>query len=168
MTIIERTAHGETDAPGWPDLTDWQENALKPFVFVLALGILGIGPSIAYRYFAHEPNVAINYALLAAGLFYMPMGLLCVALVNDYAGLSPVPVIRAILNVPGRYSVAWVLVTFSIVAQILGAGLIAQVPIPIVGAMLQQTVSCYFLFVAARILGLLYYKSNRQLNWLAG
>ena len=24
MTIIERTAHGEKDAPGWPDLTDWR------------------------------------------------------------------------------------------------------------------------------------------------
>jgi hypothetical protein len=168
MTIIERTAHGEKDAPGWPDLDDWQENALKPFVFVLALGILCIGPSVAYRHFAREPNEALAQALLAAGLFYMPMGVLCVALSNDYAGLNPVPVIRAIRSVPGRYSIVWVLVMFCYVAQGLGGGLAAALPIPILGTLLQQAVICYFLFVAARILGLLYLKSGRQLDWLAG
>ncbi len=169
MAIMERTAHGEKDAPGWPDLTDWQENALKPFGFLLALSILCIGPSVAYRLFAqHEANAAITWALLAAGLFYMPMGMLCVALANDYAGLNPVSVIRAILSVAGRYSVVWVLVMFCFAAQTLGAGLIAALPIPIVGTILEQAVSCYFLFVAARILGLLYYKSSLQLDWLAG
>jgi hypothetical protein len=168
MTIMERTAHGEKDAPGWPDLNDWQENALQPFVFLLALSILCIGPWVAYARFAHEPNVAITYALLAAGLFYMPMGMLCVALVNNYAGLNPVLVIRAIRSVPGRYSVVWALVIFCIAAQTMGAGLIAALPIPIVGTILEEAVSCYFLFVAARVLGLLYHKSSRQLDWLAG
>jgi hypothetical protein len=42
------------------------------------------------------------------------------------------------------------------------------VPIPIIGTLVQQAVTCYFLFVAARILGLLYYKSGPQLDWLAG
>jgi hypothetical protein len=168
MTIIERTAHDKNDAPGWPDLDDWQENALKPFAFILALSILCIGPSVAYRHFAREPNEALAQALLAAGLFYMPMGVLCVALANDYAGLNPVPVIRAIRSVPGRYSIVWLLVMFCITAQRMGAGLVAELPIPILGTILQQAVSCYFLFVAARILGLLYSKSGRQLNWLAG
>jgi hypothetical protein len=168
LTIIERTAHGEKDAPGWPDLTDWQENALKPFVFILALGILCIGPSVAYRRLAQPPQAAISYAIRAAGLFYMPMGMLCVALANDYAGLSPIRVVRAIVSVPGRYFVAWVLVVFVVAAQNLGAGLVAQLPIPIIGTILQQTVTCYFLFVAARILGLLYYNSGPQLDWLAG
>ena len=169
MTIMERTAHGEKDAPGWPDLDDWQENVLKPFGCLLALGILCIGPSVAYRHFAqHEPNEAITWALLAAGLFYMPMGMLCVALANDYAGLNPVLVIRAIRSVAGRYAVVWVLVIFCFAAQTQSAGLIAALPIPIIGTILEQTVSCYFLFVAARILGLLYYKSGPQLDWLAG
>ena len=126
MTIMERTAHGEKDAPGWPDLDDWQENVLKPFGFILALGILCIGPSVAYRHFAqHEPNEAITYALLAAGLFYMPMGMLCVALANDYAGLSPVPVIRAILSVPAGTPSPGCWSHSPFAAQILGAGLIA-------------------------------------------
>ena len=98
----------------------------------------------------------------------MPMGMLCVALANDYAvGSNPVSVIRAILSVAGRYSVVWVLVMFCFAAQTLGAGSESPVfPIPIVGTILEQAVSCYFLFVAARILGLLYYKSSLQLDWL--
>jgi hypothetical protein len=168
MTIIERTAHGEKDAPGWPDLTDWEENALKPFFFFLALFALCVGPSIAYQRLAQEPGDGVRYAILAAGVFYMPMGMLCVALANDFAGLSPIRVVRAILSVPGRYVVAWALVTVSIGAEILGRTYIAQWHIPIVGAILQQTVGCYFLFVAARILGLLYCKSRPQLDWLAG
>jgi len=168
MTIIERTAHGEQDAPGWPDVTDWEENALKPFGCILVLGILGLGPYLAYRYFAHEPNMTIAYAILGAGLFYMPMGWLCVALVNDYAGLNPIPVFRAIRSVPGRYVIAWALVAFVVAARIQGRDLFAQLPVPILGAVLRETISCYFLFVAARILGLLYYKSGPQLDRLAG
>jgi hypothetical protein len=168
MTIIERTAHGEQEAPGWPDLTDWEENALKPFFFLLALLALCVGPSIAYQRLAQEPDWTIRYAILAAGLFYMPMAMLCVALANDFAGLSPVRVIRAIVNVPGRYCVAWVLVAVSVAVEIQGRRWIAQMPIPILGTILQQTVGCYFLFVAARILGLLYCKSGPQLDWLAG
>jgi hypothetical protein len=96
------------------------------------------------------------------------MGMLCVALANDFAGLSPIRVIRGIFSVPGRYMAAWILVAISVGAQMLGATLIGLLPIPFVGTLLQQTVSCYFLFVAARILGLLYYKSGPQLDWLAG
>jgi len=166
MTIIERTARGEKDAPGWPDLDDWQENALKPFAFMLVLGLFCIGPSIAYRYYVNEPNELLALALLAAGLFYMPMGVLSVALVNDYAGLDPVPVIRAIRSVLGRYSIVWLLVMFCYVAQRVGGELAAELPIPILGTVLQQAVICYFMFVAARILGLLYLKSRRELDWL--
>lgn len=35
MAIIERSARGEQDAPPWPDLMDYQENALKPFLLSL-------------------------------------------------------------------------------------------------------------------------------------
>ncbi len=168
MTIIERTAHGEQEAPGWPDVTDWEENALKPFGCILVLGILGLGPYLAYRHLAHEPNMTLAYAILGAGLFYMPMGWLCVALANDYAGLNPIPVFRAIRSVPGRYAVAWALVAFAVAARIQGRELFDQLPVPILGTVLRETVSCYFLFVAARILGLLYYKSGPQLDWLAG
>jgi hypothetical protein len=168
MTIIERTAHGQDDAPDWPDLTDWHETVLKPFGFLLGLCILGLGPYLAYRYLAHEPDMAVAGAILAAGLFYMPLGMLCVALANDYTGLNPVRVIRAICSVPARYFAAWVLVACCAAAEIWGSAWIAAIPIPVVGTLLQQAVSCYFLFVAVRILGLLYYKSGRQLNWLAG
>jgi hypothetical protein len=84
---------------------------------------------------------------------------------NDFAGLSPIRVIRAIVSVPGRYLVAWALVACAVG---LGAGFFPQLPIPIVGTVLWYAVSCYFLFLAARVLGLLYYKSGPQLDWLAG
>jgi hypothetical protein len=168
MTIIERTAHGDLDPPDWPDLSDWEETVLKPFGYLLGLCILGVGPSIAYHYLAREPVTAVARAILAVGLFYMPMGMLCVALANDFAGLNPVPVIRAICSVPGRYFVAWVLVVACVAAEIWGSAWVARIQIPILGTVLHEAVSCYFLFVAVRILGLLYSKSARQLNWLAG
>jgi hypothetical protein len=168
MTIIERTAHGQEEAPDWPELADWQETVLKPFGFLLGLCILGLGPHFAYHYLAHEPDMTVAGTILAAGLFYMPMGMLCVALASDFAGLNPVRVIRAICSVPARYFAAWVLVVCCAAAEIWGSAWIAAIPIPVVGTLLQQAVSCYFLFVAVRILGLLYYKSGRQLNWRAG
>jgi hypothetical protein len=167
MTIVERTAHGEDEPPDWPDLTDWEETILKPFGFLLGLCIVGVGPSIAYRYLAHPPVEAVALAIFAAGLLYMPMGLLCVALANDYAGLNPIRVIRAIFSVPGRYFVAWLLVACCVAAELQGGAWVSQIPVPFVGTVLQQIVSCYFLFVAMRILGLLYLKSSPQLDWLA-
>lgn len=103
------------------------------------------------------------------GMFYMPMAMLCVALAADVSGLNPVAVVRAIVSVPGRYLVAWALVAFSVAAYVLGGRLIATwLPIPILGYVARQAVVFYFLFAAARVMGLLYRTAGERLDWLAG
>jgi len=169
MSIMETSSRGEAEAPDWPDLSDYQEDALKPFLFMLALIAICFGPHIAYVNLAENSNAYLAFAIMAAGIFYMPMGILCIALLNDIGALNPILVIRAICAVFGKYLVAWVLSALCFGAYVLMGTLVDTfLPIPIIGSALQLAITFYFGFAAARVMGLLYYTSRDKLDWIAG
>ncbi len=160
MSIMETSARGELDPPDWPDLNDCHESVLKPFLFMLVLGGITIGPTLAYSHFANSPNDTVAFLILATGLFYFPMGMLCAALTNNLAGLSPLLVFRAVKAAPGRYVTAWLLVIVAVAARLAGQTLLSALGIPFVSYLLAMAVSFYFMFVAARIMGLLCHTSG--------
>jgi len=169
FTIIHHSASGDPVAPDWPDLTDYEENVFKPLLFILALGILSLGPSFAYDRYVENSSQALYAALLGVGLFYMPMGMLCIALRNDLAALNPLVVIRAITSVPVRYLIVWLLVVVVVCLQRWGMSFVAQhLPIPIIGIILWFGIYFYFILVLGRVIGVLYHADRNKLKWLGG
>lgn len=169
LSIIHRSASGDPSAPDWPDLTDYMENAVKPFFLVAALGAVSLGPAFAYGHYVKDGSHALYTALLGAGLFYMPMGMLCIALRGSMMALNPAIAIRAIASVPLRYVIVWILVVVSVFLQDRAQSLVEQhVQHRFLGIVLRLGVGFYFLLVLGRTIGILYHSGRNKLRWLGG
>jgi hypothetical protein len=167
LRIIWASGAGRRSPPDWPDMVNYEDNVFKPFLYLLVLSALPIGPYLAYHFgWGKEVTWVAELAILTAGMFYMAMGLLCVAVAGT-RGLSPVAIFRAISCAPLPYVLPWALTSVAAVLRALGGPLIDKYfPVPIVPTLLEEGIGLYILFVAARLLGLLYYTSRKRLRWL--
>jgi len=170
LDVITHSARGEPGLPEWPDITDCWDDAIRPLLLVFALSVISFAPCLIYMAVRwEEVNWSLVHVLAVCGLLYWPMALLCVALTDDVAGLIPVIVLRAIFSLPVRYLVTCAIVFIAFEAGVTGRGLVTRyLPVAILGPLLQMAVILYFLFVAARSLGLLAYTAGGRLDWMTG
>jgi len=171
MSLIESSTQGAAEPPDLPQLSEFQEAIRDPLVFVAPLGTLTVGPYLLYISWLGDPNRWIGRALLLPGLSYLPMGLLCVSLDSSIKGFNPVSGVRAIAKVPREYLVIWGMVMFVTALEAIGGWAMRRyLPGFVAGFVvfvLQQACSCYLLFVAARLTGLLYHTTRSRLTSLA-
>ncbi len=172
MSAVESSARGEAAPPNLPQIGDYEDAVLRPLRFVVTLGALTVGPYLLYDSWVRDANRWIGWALLLPGLSYLPMGLLRVSLDDSINGLNPVPGVRAIGKVQREYLFIWGLVMLVAMLEVIGGwamrNYLRAFPAGFVGFILQQAVSFYLLFVAARLMGLLYSTSRDRLNWPVG
>ena len=136
---------------------------MRPYGLVLGTALFSFSPAIIYA-LARSMAEPIFTVLMIVGLFYLPMGLLAVAMFDSFAALNPALVMGAILRVPLQYiTTCLLLVGVYILAGFLQDYLAES--IPFVGAILSTFVFLYFLMVEMRILGLLYYANAKRLGW---
>ena len=98
-------------------------------------------------------------------IFFMPMGVLRVAMFQTIEALSPVATIRSILKVPTPYMVVCMILMFLVYARaVLGVLLMA---VPYVGGVMESIIGFFFLILEMRVLGLLYYAYQDRFNWFS-
>ena len=168
MEIVAKSAKGEDEPPDWPSPADFRETAVQPFGYFLAVGILSFGGAVAYYYACRQaPDPTILFLLQAFGCLYMPMGILLVAVHRSPVSLNPWYVVKAMAKAPVRYAVVWVLVVLAVPGMLIALYFVAMyVPFLLLRYAVAFAVEFYFLFVAARMLGLLYYTSWDRLSWI--
>jgi hypothetical protein len=171
VSIVAASAQGDTSPPSLPRIDDYEDAVLRPLRFVVLLGALTVGPYYLYETWVRDANLWIGWVLLLPGLSYLPMGLLRVSLDESINGLNPVPGVRAIGRVRRQYLFIWGLVIFVTALEVIGGWVMRAYMhsfiVKLAGFIVQQTIAFYLLFVAARLIGLLYYTSRDRLNWAA-
>ena len=165
--IMWASAKGKWEMPPWPEMSNTTQNVFTPFLYLLAGAAVSVGPFLVYHLASGgHPKWSTELELLAGGMIYLPMSLLCVALAGLKA-LSPLVVLRAIVSAPLKYAVVWAVAVLLAALQAFGGRLADQyVPLPILARILQEAASLYLLFVMARLLGFVYYTSRDKMRWL--
>jgi len=165
MAVMKSSAEGDDKAPSWPNLAEFRDNVFMPVVLILFPAAFTIGPAIVYYYLASSVNGAILMAIIAAGLTYLPMSMLPLALENNFTRLNPLPVLRAIALVPMKYASVWALAVLTAAAWLFGGRLLSRaLPLPVLPVIIQQAVFVYLAFIVSRLIGLLCYTAEDSLK----
>jgi hypothetical protein len=166
--IVTTSAVGGRDAPDWPDAGDWREVARGPLLQMLGVMAVCLGPAIVYWRWSGDVQPWLAAALWVGGLWYLPMGLLAVAMHQSLSALNPRLIVSAILRVPGPYAA-----TCAALGLLLAIGFAVNFlsrvwRLPLTPSQVDGIVLLYMLLVLARLAGLLYYTNKDRLAWAAG
>jgi hypothetical protein len=157
IKIIACSANGEDEMPDWPDLTNVWDDIILPLALLLLTLFLCLVPALAWGVgVSNQQPDAIFWILVGAGMLYLPMGLLAVALFHTLLALNPVLVIGSILKAPLSYGVAALAFIAVYAISLFGQTVLAEA-VPYAGPALAGFVSLYLLIVAMRILGMFYH-----------
>ncbi len=165
MRNIASSAGGDPEPSGWPDLGSL-DDLVSPLLHVIGTTAFSLGPFLVYvAYFwiaGRSRDDLLSAALLAWGLFYLPMALLGVALHDSLAGVNPLRVLPAIVKVLPAYVVALAAIAAAC-AMTYPLAYLARVPL--LGEVLGAMFEVYWLTVVTRIIGLVYCSYQKRLNW---
>ena len=165
-SVIQTSGQGDGEMPDWPEYQGWSESGLTPFLELMAVLLVCLGPAWAYVWFVHPHQAWLTGTLFIGGLVYMPMALLGLAIYDSVVAMNPVLVLLSIVKVPLEYAAACLVLGL----LVLGAGeafnwLRDNVAVPVVAPVVGEFFSLYTLTVIMRVAGLLYYTKKERLNW---
>jgi len=169
LSIINTTAMGQDEMPGWPDFDGWWESGILPFFQLFGILAVCFGPAISYASLAKEVEVWPLVLLWIGGLLYLPMALLAVAMYDSLAALNPMLIAASILRVPLEYAVTCLvlgllLLLYVVVSHVLIGNLHAR----LVASIADHFLLFYTLTLVARLAGLLFYTTKKRLGWPMG
>lgn len=168
--IIETTANGEDALPDWPDFTDWMEDALRPFIQLLALLLFVYGPWLMLGFVTvPDPRLATALAwatLVAAGVL-APMALLALTIYDRFAALNPVLLLPSMARCPVDYGITVAgFVGLMAVVMVVESLLDWLLPLPLLPGFLATILGFYFQVVAMRVVGVFYRAHREDLGWM--
>lgn len=183
MRILNSTANGEGELPGWPDFSDFYMDIIHPYGLFLSVTFFSSLPAVGYVIvaFVRHPGGTMEalmamesivtgiaaspvfWGLVVLGLLYWPMGLIAVAVYDSAEGLNPARIFPAIAKTHVAYLLACIVVGVIVALRSLSETLFGL--IPFVGSFVGAFLSFYLVVVEMRILGLLYYAYEDRLAW---
>ena len=165
--IILCTVGGDHDLPDWPEFSSlWADMVLPAFQNVVVWFVCLV-PSQVFMWYAPDSMTLVAVPLALAGMAYLPMAFLAVALLDTLGGLNPLVVVPSMLKVPKPYlAVCGVLLLILIFQFLARLGLEWLLGIPILPGLICGFFSFYFVCVMVRILGLLYLYHREELQWI--
>lgn len=169
LKIIVASAKGEDQVPSWPELTNWFDDAVKPFLIVIVTTLLAQAPALAYSLGVRgwqemlEGPDWVTHVLQIAGALYLPMAFLAIAMFHSFVALNPFFIFGSILKVPFEYVCVYGM--FLVVYGVRLAAHHLAAAIPFAGWAVALFFPLYFLMVECRILGVLYAANVNKLRW---
>lgn len=166
--VIQSSAQGEDESPGWPDLSDYIQDLVVPFFQAAALFAVYLIPyfvSIFYFGVQGATNTVVTEGLLTLATFMMPMAWLAISMHESVVGLSPHFVVPSIVRIFKHYVVLFLLLQVVVRASFVVEDVLEDARIPILGALLISFVDLYFLTVISRMLGISYFINRNKLKW---
>ena len=168
LNVIDSSGKGDRELPNWPDFSDFASDILYPLFLVIGTVALCFLPAIVLLIvpaFSDWETTRLVRIAFVAGLLYLPMGLMAVALRDSLAALNPLLIIPSIVRVPLQYLTACVLLA-AVVALRYFAGRFVGGALPLlIGLLIVDFLGLYFLMVEMRILGLIYYGNEKRFRW---
>jgi hypothetical protein len=185
---IRHSAQGGRRAPETMAQVPGLDEILTQSFRVLACFVLFWGPVVLWRFHTFrrilttlftrgapppvfQPSIATNIVitglLLAYAIFFFPMALLAVVMLDSLSGLNPVLIIRSVYRTFLRYC-GVVLVFCALSAIVLGLSVLVMLYCSILQLATVFVIFClgdYMLMVKAHILGLFYCKNEEVLYW---
>jgi len=140
--------------PGLSDMF-WQ------MVSIVGCLVFFLGPAFFYQYFTEKTD-AIFWILLAYGIFFFPMGLLAVIILDSSAGLSPILLVESIFRTFFPYC-GLILILCGPCALI--DKMLSSSPPSLILSFILFAVFVYTTMVAAHLLGWFYWRYEEKLNW---
>lgn len=140
--------------PGLSDMF-WQT------VSIVGCLVFFLGPAFFYQYFTEKTD-AIFWILLAYGIFFFPMGLLAVIILDSSAGLNPILLVGSIFRTFFPYC-GLILILCGPCALI--GKMLSSSPPSLILSFILFAVFVYTTMVAAHLLGRFYWRYEEKLNW---
>lgn len=158
--VISSSADGDDELPDWPDFVGWFEDIINPFFRAVAVVVAGLLPAVLAWSLGLESLVPL---LAGAGaLLYMPVAWMSVSIHESVLAANPLVVLGVAARAPSHYLIASIL----FVATAAGTfALQAALSASLIGIAVSYLVGLYGMFVAMRVLGLLYFHNSEELNW---
>ncbi len=130
---------------------------------VFACVIIFLGPAaVCYH---HYGKFTIHFwAILAAGVFFLPMAFMTTTFFDSISGLNPYHIIRGVILTFKSY-IFVALGYFLFVALIVVPMLYIQVLAPAPFGLVARGIYVYCLFIMGQLAGRLYFKYSEKLNW---
>lgn len=169
LKIIVSSAGGEEELPAWPDFNNWWDDIIQPALLVIATFVVSFAPVLGVAFWGGDLDPSVRLVFLVAsllfGCFYLPMGLLAVAMYDSMFALNPLLIVPSIIKIPKEYLAACFTLALIIVIETACSFVLNLIPIWIIPALISGFLSLYFLAVEMRILGLMYQTKQDDLNW---
>ena len=161
LRIIRSVSKGKEELPDWPEISDYWDSILYPFIQVLiCVGICYL-PAILFLILGVLPLAIILFIL---GTTYFPMALIAVALHDSpLAPLNFYILIDSIQKILRDYIMALVAIFIFILIETIFNLLLTG--IPIIGPFLFWMATIYFAAVQMFVLGNIYYINRKVLAW---
>jgi len=140
--------------PGLSDMF-WQ------MVSIVGCLVFFLGPAFFYQYFTEKTDT-IFWILLAYGIFFFPMGLLAVIILDSSAGLNPILLVGSIFRTFFPYC-GLILILCGPCALI--DKMLSSSPPSLILSFILFAVFVYTTMVAAHLLGRFYWRYEEKLNW---
>jgi|GEM_PF-1198999 len=192
VNVIKTSGVGQKSPPDWPDLSHPADMVGFGIQWMLAFGAAFFPAILVAIFVLPEMNNVIGFALLGMsallGIFVYPMAILLTALYGSVGAAFNYPfVVKSIMRIMGEYVMAWVcLLVLAIVIVLItllgmalnfgaalaggavGGELIGVVIFFLLYQVILAGVSLYGYMVFCRLLGQVYYFSQRKLGWFEG
>jgi hypothetical protein len=167
--IVISSAVGEERLPDWPDLAEFSEDILAPFLQFLGTVAVCFLPALVVSLFVPHDNPWAGPARVAAALFgcaCFPMALLAVSMFDSVAALNPLLIFPSIFRIPLQYLLTVLLLAGVLALRWKGETVLEHLlPLPFLARSIFGFAGLYLLTVEMRILGLLYLANKDQLGW---
>lgn len=138
--------------PGLSDMF-WQ------MVSIVGCLVFFLGPAFFYQYFTEKTDT-IFWILLAYGIFFFPMGLLAVIILDSSAGLNPILLVGSIFRTFFPYCGLILILCGPLIGKMLSSS-----PPSLILSFILFAVFVYTTMVAAHLLGRFYWRYEEKLNW---
>jgi len=176
--ILNASAQGEEEMPGWPEINGFYDDIVLPFLQFVATVLVSFAPAIGLTIYAVSQafgnadagdTMWLGWATTAAivlGCVYLPMAFTTVAMFDSVAALNPLLIIPSIAKVPKEYVLTVVFLGLMLILNWLQQNYLRTlVPVSLVAAILSGLLQLYLMIVEVRILGLLYRNKKNELGW---
>ena len=164
ISIINRTADGDDELPNFPAIT---VGLLRNFGLFFGLKLVCFLPLILYvaGIFLFDFSLKLAIFPLMFGILVFPMAEMRVAMFETLEALNPFKIIQSIATVPTAYACTCLVFVFLMYVGVFMKMLLSQVPLA--GGFLGTYFDLYVFVVEARLLGLIYFAYEEELDWFA-
>jgi hypothetical protein len=172
--ILNGTALGDDEMPGWPEISDYSSDIVVPFrqlvLTILFCFIPAIGLAIYAKFGNPEGDTSWmgwgSLASIVLGAIYFPMAFMAVAMFDSVAAVNPLLIVPSIMKVLKEYVLVVLLLGIAMTVNGLSKNYLPNlIPIPLVPTIIAGLLQLYLLIVVMRILGLLYREKQYELAW---